>query len=99
MKAELRLLLNEKEQKVNKLSLLREHVSTKLSIIEEQLRECQKAKIAYDKFGFDSIQACEIAAYGLSTLLSVSDSIRNAWDKDFEAWKREYADCSLPTLQ
>ena len=60
-----------------------------------------KAKLAYEKFGFDSLQACQIAAYELSTLLSVSNSMRNAWDSDFPAWKIEYADCvdSLPAFQ
>lgn len=95
---EIRTLNDEKNKKIIRINILREHVSIKLTIIEEHLDECLTAKTTLQKFNFESLQACQIVAYGLSTLLNVVESIKKAWEKDFETWTINFVDfCCKPT--
>ena len=98
---EIRILQDERNKKMRRLTILREHISMKLSIIEEQLEECLTTKTSFQKFKFESLQACQMAAYGLSTLLNVADSIKKSWEKEIEAMKADFSDCvaSLLALQ
>ena len=81
---DIRILSHEKERKLKRFSLLRDHVSINISIVESQLEECLTSKTSYEKFHYANLQACEIASYGLCALLSVSDAIKKSWEKEIE---------------
>ena len=95
------MLAEEKNRKMIRINILREHISIKTSIVEDQIEECLSVKTSFQKFSFNSLQACQKAAYGLSTLLNVAKSIKKIWEKDFESWKLDFGDCvaSLSALQ
>lgn len=70
---EIRILKDDKDRKMKRFTLLREHISINLSTIEGKLEECLSTKTSFQKFSYENLQACEIASYGLCALLSVVD--------------------------
>lgn len=58
LKDEIRMLAEEKNRKMIRINILREHVSIKISIVEDQIEQCLSAKTLFQKFSFNSLQAC-----------------------------------------
>lgn len=86
---------------MKRFTLLREHESIKMSILETQLEEYLSSKTSYGKLHYANLKAYEIASFGLCARLSFSDAVKKSWDKEIESLKKFFADCvaSLLTLQ
>lgn len=74
-----RMLETSKEKILQRFSLLREHLSLKIDLVQKKFDECLKAKVSYDNFTYPDFQVTELTSYGLNALINVSDSVRNEW--------------------
>ena len=70
-----------KEKALRIFSLLRDHLSPQITLIQTQLEECSATKTSYDKFVFIDLNAIELASYSLCVLISVSDTMMENWKK------------------
>ena len=62
----------EKERLLKKFTLLKDHVSPQITLLENQIKECSTAKASYDKFTTLDLDIAYVAAYALRTLISLS---------------------------
>ena len=67
-------------------------MSLKITTLEQQVEECLKAKISFEKFVYLDLNVVEIVAYGLCTLLSISEGVRDSWEKNFKSLKTSFDD-------
>ena len=83
----------EKEKVPRRFSLLRDHLSPHITLIQNQLDECIATKTSYDKFVFLYLNAEKLASYALCALISVSDAMNDNWKKHPAQLKIDINDC------
>ena len=82
-----------KEKALKIFTLLRDHLSPQITLLQNQLEECLAAKSSYDKFVAIDLNAIELVAYAPCALISVSDALKDNWKKQFEQLKTSFSDC------
>ena len=73
---EISMLEDRKTRITKRLSLLREYLSMKLSMVECQLEECLSLKTFFDSFVYSDLNAMEIACYGLRNVLNILEGVK-----------------------
>ena len=82
----------EKEKTLKRFSLLRDHLSPQIIVIQNQLEECIVEKTSYDKFVFTDLNVVELASYSLCALISVLDAMKDSWKKHLAQLKTDFSD-------
>ena len=90
---EIKLIELKKKILLKIFSLLNEHLTLKIDHVQRQLVECLSVKASYEKFSYIDLEVVEIASYGLCTILSISNVVKDTWEKEFENLKESFADC------
>ena len=83
----------EKEKALRRFSLLRDHLSPQITLIQNQLEECIVARKSYDKFIYADLNAAELASYALCALISVLDAMKDSWKKHLAWLKNDFSYC------
>lgn len=78
---DIRITEMRKERVIKRFSLLREHLTLKISNVHKQLKECLAAKTSYDRFVYTDLNVVEMTSYGLCVFFSISKVVREAQQK------------------
>ena len=74
----------EKEKSLRRFSLLRDHLSPQITLLQNLLEECMTTKPSYEKFVVTNLNVVELATYSLCVLISVSNAMKDSWKKHLE---------------
>ena len=67
-----------KEILLKKFTLLKDHVSPQITLLENKIEECSTAKVSYDKFTNSNLNIAQVAAYALCALISVLEVVKDS---------------------
>ena len=82
----------EKEKTLRRFSLLRDHLSPQIVVLQNQLEECCTPKASFNKLVFIDLNVVELVSYALCALLSVLDVVKDKWKKNLEHLKVDFSD-------
>ena len=81
-----------KERLLKKLTLLKDHVSPQITLLENQIEKFSTARVSYDKFVALDLSIAQVAAYALCALISVSEAVKDSQHKHIAQWKKDFDD-------
>ena len=83
----------EKDSLLKNFTLLKDHISPQITLLENYIDECTIAKGSYDKFSTLDLNTSQVAAYALCALISVLEVVKDSWKKHLAQWKVDFVDC------
>ena len=83
----------DKENVIRTFFVLKEYLACKLVILQRKLEECLSTKNSYDKFAYTDLSVVKVASCALFALISISNTVKGNWKKDFDKLKIGFVDC------